>query len=184
MEEKTSKQKSELISDIKDIIFAIVTMIVGLLFCIFKGSFLDVIEIIFTIFLFGYGSICLLGFFSNDDNRQIMVMVEAVIYITLGVLIIVVPSFFLLSIGIMLLVYGVRYVIASVKIKKISRVWGLILAYAIVALVLSLVIMITWILKLSQNVALILVGVTLIVEGAMSIALTIYLDVSSKKENS
>ncbi len=182
MEETKLKKSSEVASDLKDIVIAVVVMIIGILLCVFTSKFLDKLEIVFTFFLFAYGAICLLGFFSNEDGRQIMVMVQAVIYITLGILLIVIPSFFLLSIGLMLLVYGIQYIVSSVKIKKISKVWGIILAYGIVALVLSLVIIVTWCFNLPQNTALILVGSTLILEGILNIVLVIILN-KIEKEN-
>ena len=162
--------KAVLKQNLKDIIYALVILVLGILFCVYKSSFIDTIETIFIVVFLGFGLIFIFGFLCADyEVRNISLLLVSVIFLILGILVIFIPSFFTYSLGLMLIIFGVKYIMDGYKQKKQSGDWKIMIGLGVVVLALGLAIVITNLAGVSQNLNMLIIGISLIVQSVLDL---------------
>ena len=156
---------------LKEIILGVLIVVLGILFCIYKTSIMDTLEIIFIVISICYGTLVLLMYFGFNRNESDLISVfQSILYIVFGFLTLLINDFFLYAIALNMALLGIRYIFTAVK----SNVPGhkLMLTFSILSLVLSLIILVTCIFSLPRENLMIIIGCCLMVIGLLYVFLT------------
>lgn len=168
--------KALLKQNLKDIVYALVILVLGILFCVYQSSFIETIEMVLIAVFLGFGFIFIFGFLCSDyESRDMSLLLVSLIFIVLGILIIFIPSFFAYSLGVMLVIFGIKYIMEGKKLKSHGQDWKAVIGLGVMVLSLGLAIVITNIVGISQNLNMILIGISLIVQSVLDLIYIGYL---------
>lgn len=168
---------------VKTIIFSSCLIIFGLLFCLLPEKSLDVLELILSVFLIVYGFICLLGFaFAPVALRDSFLLIESIVMLAVGVLMDFVPSLFVILIGVIILIGGLRVAVNSINMKLLMRRdWWADLCLGSVFAALGIIVIVLSSTKVATTIISILLGITLILDGICYLVLLFVLKREAKK---
>lgn len=152
---------------IKTVIFSSILIIFGLLFCLLPEKSLELLEIILSTLLIVYGIICFFGFvFSPMMLRDPVMLVEGIIFIVVGVLLDFFPSLFVIGIGTIIIIGGLKQIYNSIDLKILdAKTWWIDLCLGLAFTALGVVIIVLRSTKVSTMIVSIMLGVTLILDG-------------------
>ena len=155
----------------KSFILATLFVIFGILFCVLSQKLLNVLESIVCICVLIYGGFYMVSYcVVSMGERDTTTLYQAVLAIAFGLLLIFVPSFFVIAISAVIILSGLGYILSYVKIKKAKLVGGgKNLACGIVLSVIGLGLLIISLLKVNPIVVSIYLGITLILDGVISL---------------
>ena len=148
-----------------------VCVIFGILFCIFSQSLVETLRTVLSIGVLVYGafymfSYCVISF----DSRDTSTLLKAVISIALGLLVVFIPSFFVMAIAAVVLILGIMKMLFVSKLKKEQNVLA---KDRLVIGIIEIVVAVALLILCNVNVPILLVtimlGVTLILEGIIGI---------------
>lgn len=156
---------------VKTIIFSGLLITFGILFCVMPQRFVGVLEIIVSIFLILFGLINLFGFCCSPTFlRDPFMLFESIVLIVAGFLIDLISNMFVLILGLIIIVFGIKKIFAAVNIKKtLKKDWWIDLIFGIVILILGLIIAILCGTKIVQSAVIILLGCSLIFNGIINL---------------
>lgn len=167
------KNKSIVREYLKEIIFGALIIVLGILFCIYKNTIMDTLEIIFIVISIVYGTLVLVLYFGFDRNENdIFSVIQAVLYVIFGFLTLLINNFFLYAIALSLAILGIRYVVMVAKQKGKLQASKFLLVFGILSIILSLLIFITCIFSLRMDYLMIIIGCSLIVIGLLYTAMS------------
>lgn len=152
---------------VKITIQSAILIILGILFCVLPESAVNVLQIIVSAFLIFWGVVHVLGYcFAPIMLRDPYIFVEGSLTLVVGVLIDFFPALFVLMIGLIIVVTGLKRIFSSVELKKqFDAKWWIDLSLGILILILGLVVSIFCGTKIASNIVSIVLGVSLIVDG-------------------
>ena len=168
---------------IKTVIFSSILIIFGLLFCLLPEKSLELLEIILSTLLIVYGIICFFGFvFSPIMLRDPVMLVEGIIFIVVGVLLDFFPSLFVIGIGTIIIIGGLKQIYNSIDLKILdAKTWWIDLCLGLAFTALGVVIIVLRSTKVSTMIVSIMLGVTLILDGICYLMLLFALKREVKK---
>ncbi len=161
---------------LKTLVISCIMMLVGLLFCFVPNSSINFIEGVLSIVLIVAGTLFIFAFcLAPSDTRNFIELIEGCVLVVFGFLISAISSLFIILIGIILILIGVRDIYQCIKAKKqdSENKIGLNLNLAIICAVLGLVVVILWFFDQAKSVAIIILGIFLFIDGAIKLALLI-----------
>lgn len=152
---------------VKTIVLSSILIIFGLLFCVLPNSSINYLEIVLSTLFIVYGIICLLGFTcSPRELREPLLLLESIIFMVVGVLIDFFPSLFVIAIGIIITVGGIKEILNAINIKFIGeKNWWINVVIGIIFAALGLTIIILSGTNVASMIVSIFLGVTLILDG-------------------
>lgn len=148
-----------------------VCIIFGILFCVFSQSLVETLRTVLSVAVLIYGafymfSYCVISF----DSRDLTTLLKAVIAIAAGLLVIFIPSFFVMAIAAVVLILGIMKTLFVSKIKKEQNVFAKDrLVIGIIEMVIGLALLILCNLNVPTLLVTIMLGVILIFEGVLGI---------------
>lgn len=151
----------------------VVVIILGILLCALKGNALSVLERIASTILIVYGAISLIVFcFTPILIRNGQDLMESIVILIFGIILDFFPALFILGIGIMLVFEGLREISYAVDLKKINdNNWWVDFISGSVVFALGLVVVILCNTTIASNIVSLLLGISLIINGATNIIL-------------
>ena len=163
---------------------SIAYFLVGLMFVILPGIMLDTFETMICYLLLVYGGIIL---FANCVSPVVFqnkkLFISSIVSVVLGVLLLLIRSFFVLAIGLFILWLVVFKIIVLKKVSNAKNVnWYLYLALCIIESLVFLFIIVSFILNKMLNISMILMGSCLILEAVINIFMLIRNQQNYEKE--
>lgn len=163
---------------------SIAYFLVGLMFVILPGIMLDTFETMICYLLLVYGGIIL---FANCVSPVVFqnkkLFISSIVSVVLGVLLLLIRSFFVLAIGLFILWLVVFKIIVLKKASNAQNVnWYLYLALCIIESLVFLFIIVSFILNKMLNISMILMGSCLILEAVINIFMIIRNQQNYEKE--
>lgn len=170
-------KKKELKKKLESVIISAALIVVGLLFCILPVSVVEIIETVILVGVLIYGGVCMLIYcFTPADFRDNTYLFKAMIALCLGLLLIFVRSFFVSAFGLVILVSGVKTALSSRVYKAVGdKKWYMELLVGILLFALGAVVIVLSNTHVARKIVLILLGLSLIVQGAINFAFMFYL---------
>ncbi len=170
--------------NLKTIIFNSCLIIFGILLCAMPQKFLGVLEVVVASFLILFGLINLFGYcFSPKFLKDPFMLFESVVLIVAGFLIDIVSNMFILVLGLIILIFGIKRIISAVGLQKLGKSdWWIDLIFGIVVSVLGLLIAILCNTKIVQSAIIILLGASLILSGIISLVIAFALHRQEKSD--
>lgn len=149
----------------------IIIMVFGLLFCVLKGRAISVMETIISSVMIVYGGFCLLIYlFSMSMISRPAFAGEGVVLFVTGLLLEFFPSFFVFAIALLILFAGLREILLAVSKKKIGAgKWIFELIIGIVFAAFGGFLLIMYNTSIASNIISVILGVLLILYGAICI---------------
>lgn len=154
---------------IKAIVLASISVVLGVLFCIFRVEMLGALETIACMALLMYGVVEVVIYcVVNTENRDFITLLKGALATALALLIIFVGAVFVVILGLIIVFSGVVYIVSAVKDKK-EKVSGWLLGFIIgLLLVLSgLAVAILYNTKIAANIVMTIFGITLLFDGVV-----------------
>lgn len=169
--------------NIKVILFNIFLIIFGVLFCAMPQKFVGILEIIVSIFLILYGLINLFGYcFAPTFLKEPFMLFESIVLIVAGFLIDIVSNLFILVLGIIILVFGIKRIVSAIEIKSLNnKNWWVDLVFGIVICLLGMLVSILCYTKIVQSAVIILLGASLMFSGIINLIIAFTLRKQIKK---
>ena len=152
---------------IKAIVLASISIVLGVLFCIFRLEMLGALETIACMALLIYGVIEVVIYcVVNTENREFITLLKGALATALALLIIFVGAVFVVILGLIIVFSGAIYIVSAVKDKK-EKISGWLFGFVIgVFLVLSgLAVAILYNTKIAANIVMTIFGITLLFDG-------------------
>ena len=176
MVQEDSKKK-ELKKKLESVIISAAVIIVGLLFCVLPTSVVEIIETIVLVAVLVYGGVCMLVYcFTPADFRNNSYLFKAMISLCLGLLLIFVRSFFVSAFGLVILVSGVKTALSSRVYKAVGdKKWWMELLVGVLLFALGAMVIILSNTHVAKKLVLILLGLSLIIQGVINFAFMFYL---------
>ena len=161
---------------------SILFVVFGILFCVLSQTMLGFIETVICLALIVYGAFYLLVYCLIDsDSRETSSVIKGVGAIALGLLIIFVPAFFMSAIGAIIAGFNALLIVRAKNMKESKMEgWKSVMASSITFVVLGVGLIVLAIVKVPNIVLMIVLGVTLISQGAYNLA-KMYIE--DKKKN-
>ena len=112
---------------------SILFVVFGILFCVLSQTMLGFIETVICLALIVYGAFYLLVYCLIDsDTRQTKSVVKGVASLGIGLLIVFLPAFFMIAIGVVIAGYHSLLIVRAVKMKNVNmQGWKWLLASSI-----------------------------------------------------
>lgn len=159
-------------------IISSVLFIIGVLFCVIPVGALSVVKTITTIVALVVGSIATLIYClapaSYHDPKHLVI---GVVGIVVGVLLVYVPSLFVIALSVIMIIGGVQNVCSGAigfkRTKNKSKIYEIVFGSIIFALGLTALILANT--KLAQNIVMIVFGVLLIAKALFDLVLICWL---------
>lgn len=164
--------KSEFKNKYESIIISAVIIVVGILFCALPESVIDGFETFVLFVALLYGTICMIVYcLMPAEVRSVGLVLKSLIAIVLGVLLLFIRSFFILSLGIILIVSGVK-IISVARLYKImhDKKWWIELVWGVFVIALGATISVLCNTSVAKKLVLVLLGVSLILQGLFNFA--------------
>lgn len=161
---------------------SILFVVFGILFCVLSQTMLGFIETVICLALIVYGAFYLLVYCLIDsDSRETSSVIKGVGAIALGLLIIFVPAFFMSAIGAIIAGFNALLIVRAKNMKESKMEgWKSVMASSITFVVLGVGLIVLAIVKVPNLVLMIVLGVTLISQGAYNL---VKMYVEDKKKN-
>lgn len=175
-------KKKELKKKLESVIISAALIVVGLLFCVLPSSVIDIIETVILVGVLIYGGVCMLVYcFTPADFRNNAHLFKAAISLCLGLLLIFVRSFFVSVFGLVILVSGVKTALSSRVYKAVGdKKWYMELLIGLLLFVLGTVVIILSNTNVAKKIVLIILGLSLVIQGAINFAFMFYLRAERK----
>ena len=147
-------------------------------------KFLGVLEVVVASFLILFGLINLFGYcFSPKFLKDPFMLFESVVLIVAGFLIDIVSNMFILVLGLIILIFGIKRIFSAVGLQKLGKSdWWIDLIFGIVVSVLGLLIAILCNTNIVQSAIIILLGASLILSGIISLVIAFALHRQEKSD--
>lgn len=168
----TMEKKKQLKKKLESVIISAALVVVGLLFCVLPTNIIEIIETVVLVGVLVYGGVCMLIYcFTPADFRNNVYLFKAMISLCVGLLLMFVRSFFVSAFGLVILVSGVKTAMSSRVYKAVGdKKWYMELIAGIVLSILGALVIVISNLDVIRKLVFILLGATLIVQGAINMA--------------
>ena len=152
---------------IKAITIASICIILGILFCVIPVKTLGILEIFACVALLIYGVILVLIYcFNSTEGREPLKLFLGAVATAIAMLIIFVRYFFIISLGLIVVLSGVIYVKSAVdEKKKAEKNWWIGLIIGIFLIVAGALVAILCWTTIAANIVMRIFGVTLIIDA-------------------
>ena len=156
-------------------ISSIAYFIFGILFCVIPIMMKEFLEVNVSIILLVYGTIIIFAYCISSvvaTNKKLII--SAILSLIIGVLLIFVRSFFVLTLAFVIFILVLFKFVILYKTKEIKNyAWYCLFILAIIYCLISLIVLVFFILNKFNNISMILVGSTFIVESISNILMII-----------
>lgn len=168
----TMEKKKQLKKKLESVIISAALVVVGLLFCVLPTNIIEIIETVVLVGVLIYGGVCMLIYcFTPADFRNNVYLFKAMISLCVGLLLMFVRSFFVSAFGLVILVSGVKTAMSSRVYKAVGdKKWYMELIAGLVLSILGALVIVISNLDVIRKLVFILLGATLIVQGAINMA--------------
>ena len=168
----TMEKKKQLKKKLESVIISAALVVVGLLFCVLPTNIIEIIETVVLVGVLVYGGVCMLIYcFTPADFRNNTYLFKAMISLCVGLLLMFVRSFFVSAFGLVILVSGVKTAMSSRVYKAVGdKKWYMELLAGFVLSILGALVIVISNLDVIRKLVFILLGATLIVQGAINMA--------------
>lgn len=165
------------------LVLSSVFIVFGILFCVISEKMLGFIETAVCLALIVYGVFYLLVYCLIDsDTRQTKSVIKGVASLGIGLLIIFLPAFFMIAIGVVIAGYHALLIVRAVKMKNANmQGWKWLMASSITFVVLGVVLIVFASVSLPNIVLMIVLGATLVLIGAYNLTVLIINDRKNNK---
>lgn len=154
------------------IVVSALYIVLGILFCVLPTQMLDILETVISIGCLVYGGFFLFVYcFTPDIFRDYGTLIKAVVAIIFGLLVIFVRSFFVMAVGVVIILTGVKNILSAKAFKLASdKKWWTDLVSGIALIVIGVTLIVLCNTKLATNAVMIYMGLSLIVNGLINFA--------------
>ena len=161
---------------------SVVFVVFGILFCVISQTMLGFIETAVCLALIIYGVFYLLVYCLIDsDTRQTKSVFKGVASLGIGLLIVFLPAFFMIAIGVVIAGWHVLMIVKATKMKNAKLDgWKSLMSSAITFVVLGVGLIVLASVSMSDIVLMIYLGATLIGVGGYNLTMLI---INDKKNN-
>lgn len=165
---------------IKPVLIYSVFIVLGLLFCLLPGRMMNTIETLVCVGLLVYGLINIFAYcLVSSDIRDPMKLVKGTIATAVALLLVFINALFIISIGLVIVISGVNYIMVAVKDKRVGdKKWWIGLIVGIIITLLGVAVVVLCNTKIARQIVMIIFGGALIVDGAVRLVFMF----ASKKE--
>lgn len=164
--------KTEFKNKYESIIISAVIIVVGILFCALPESVIGGFETFVLFAALLYGTICMIIYcLMPAEVRSTELVLKSLIAIVLGVLLLFIRSFFIFSLGLILIVNGAK-VINVARLYKImnDKKWWIELVWGLFVIILGVTIAVLCNTSVAKKLVLVLLGASLILQGVFNFA--------------
>ena len=146
------------------LVVSIVCVIFGILFCILTETMLDFLQTVLCFVALVYGgfhlvSYCLISY----EDKQLDNLIHGIIPFAIGMLLMFVPSFFIIAVGVIVFALGIFRLIGAIRKKEEG--WIVDLVFSIFFIIVGVVLVVLCNTNIGKHIVMIYLGVTLILEG-------------------
>lgn len=168
---------------IKAIVWSSIFIIFGVLFCAMPSKMMTAIETIVCVSLIVYGVVNIFVYcLVNSESKEIARLLKGAVATGIAILLMFVNAVFVFCLGLVVVISGVIYIVSAVKDKKAEdKKWWTGLVIGIVLSVVGLAISILFNTKITQNIVMVIFGITLIADGVVRL---IYIFVAHREIHS
>ncbi len=167
----------------KTIIVSALLILFGILFCLLPQKFVNAIETALSVFLIIYGLFLIISYCVQPlIYRNSTTIVEGIAIICIGVLLALIPSLFVLGIGIAILISGLKTFGYAFDVKEIGdKHWWVDLVSGAFVFALGITIVVLCNTKTATNILMIMLGLSLAVKVVINLILVFALHREFKK---
>ncbi len=162
---------------VKIIIFSALLIIFGILFCLLPESAISVLGIIISVFLIAWGVFLIFGYcVAPKELQEPFELMEGVVLLVVGIVIDLVPTLFVLAVGLVVMCLGLRQVFAAWTTKNLGeKYWYIDFTISFIIFVFGLLISIFCGTKIAKTAISIMLGIDMIISGIFYLVLVFVL---------
>lgn len=152
---------------IKALVLGVVSIVVGLLFCIFRIEMFGMVETLVCFGLLGFGVIEIIIYcVVNTDSRSPIILVRGAIATFFALLIIFVNAVLVVALALIIVLSGVVYIRSAIQDKKdkVSN-WALGLVLGVALIVAGVVSAVLYNTSIAKDIVMPILGLTFIADG-------------------
>lgn len=167
----------------KTIIVSSLLILFGLLFCFMPQKFVSAIETALSVFLIVYGLFYIISYCTQPlIFRNSTTIVEGVTFICVGILLALIPSLFVLGIGIAIAISGLKTFGYAFDVREIGdKHWWVDLISGAIMFGLGITIVVLCNTNTATSILMIMLGITLVIKGIVNLILVFALHREFKK---
>lgn len=154
------------------IIMSAVYIIFGILFCVLPNQMLGILETIIAFCCLVYGCFFMFVYLVTPDVfRDYETIIKSVLAIVIGLLLVFVKSFFVMAIGVLLAMTGVKDILNARAYKLLDdKKWWSDLVVGIILIVAGVALFVLCNTSVATKIVMIFMGLTLIIDGVANLA--------------
>ncbi len=154
------------------IVVSAIYIVLGILFCVLPNQMLEILETIVCVGCMAYGALCMFIYIVTPDIfRDYTTILKAIIAIAFGLLLIFVKSFFVMAIGVVIVLTGVKNIFSAKAYKLLGdKKWWTDLVAGIVYIAAGITLIVLCNTNVATKAVMIYMGLSLIVNGLVNYA--------------